>query len=176
MEPMSQADKPHITKTVTKSLKRREALRLSLGGAAAMATGAALAAAPDPIFAAIEAHKAAYHRFSQAVDISGSLYHTDPRYEEAEKATTDASGALESAAIHLTNILPTSFAGVIALLSYVDDFNLGKMGHSEYYLWPDELTDETVLDESGRHLSLPFPYWIMRNVHKTLQDLVGRVS
>jgi hypothetical protein len=169
---MSQANRNDSTKTPVKSLSRREAVGLSLGGALAIAAGgAALANASDPIFAAIEAHKAAYHRFSRAVDVSASLYPTDPHYEQAQESTGAASETLESAGINLTDVLPTSFAGVIALLSYVDDFNRGKIGHSEYFLWPDEIVDETVLDESGEHLALPFPFWIMRNVHRTLQGL-----
>jgi hypothetical protein len=76
-------------------------------------------------------------RFIAAVDISGSLYHTDPQYEQAEQTTVAAGNVFENASIDLTNVMPETFAGVLALLSYVDDFNLGKLGHSEHYLWPD---------------------------------------
>lgn len=169
---MSQANRSNSTKIPVQSLSRREAVGLSLGGVVAIAAGgAALASTPDPIFAAIEAHKAAHHRFSRALDVSASLYPSDPRHDQAQELTGAAGEALESAGIHLTDVLPTSFAGVIALLSYVDDFNCGKIGHSEHYLWPDEIVDENVLDENGDHLALPFPFWIMRNVHRTLQGL-----
>ena len=157
-------------------ITRRTAIATVVGGITQPAHPAlARLASSDPIFAAIAAHRAAYRRFGSAVDISASLHPSDPRNQEAEDVTSAASEALESAATELTTILPASFAGVLALLSYVDDFSHGEPDESEYFLWPDELTNDDLFDADGRQLTMPFQFWIMRNIYITLQKL-GRAG
>jgi hypothetical protein len=110
---------------------------------------------PDPIFAAIEAHRAALESHSAAVHIESDLEETlpkdkrrslltvwdeeivetdDPRWPAALHSRMDASKAMDDAAMALLDIEPTTFPGAIALLKYV--------AGQEDTLFPDDLIDD----------------------------------
>lgn len=155
-----------------------------LAGAAALpalAAPAALASlAPDPIFAAIEAHRAAYQAhidlISNVPSIDDDLICSGAEYE----ATHELS---EQTAIDLTCIEPTTIAGVIALLAYVDHFNRGGITtqnrgsvYSYQDAWPETLQSDDVLSRRGKPLGLPFECWIMRNAKEALEAISARIQ
>jgi hypothetical protein len=164
--------------------------RAVLAGAAALplASLPAIAAEPDPIFAAIEHHRATWIECCLAAiardDAGCSGLDTSEAPEFA--ALIERSDALYeaemAACVALTHIRPTSTGGVIALLAYVDDFNRGGLrynstgGYSEHHQWPDDLVSDDsdqVVNGRGKPLEMPFPYWIMRNVQAALTALVA---
>lgn len=124
----------------------------------AMVAGAAIpqsvAAEADPIFAAIEAHKAAHAAFLLCVDRHCALEAElpkaqrqsmisiweekivetdDPRWIEAEREWHNTSDAEEEAAAQLVSVLPTTKAGLCALLAHAVAFDTDGEG------WPREL-------------------------------------
>lgn len=178
--------------------------RAVLAGAASLSALAipALAAppsTPDPIFAAIERHRQSALEFYRQVAIEAELdeiipfekrknYHVedrdnpdvgrddDPRWTAFRKTYDIASDEKESSAIELTDTVPTTMAGVVALLAYLDSFARGAVrvsetNYSSYLHLPDDLFDESVVDHRGRPVELPFSWWIMRNVQTALVRL-----
>src|SRR5262245_15984350 len=109
----------------------------SVGGTAANNRGF------DPIFAAIEAHRRAEVEFSAAVgrlsDLENELpkerrrsevnmgvlaivSEDDPRWIELQRTVMATSKITDEAATELLNTLPTTLAGVVAVLRYAYDF------------------------------------------------------
>lgn len=160
--------------------------RTALAGAAATFPAAAIPAfafpsEPDPVFAVIEAHRAAYLHWSEAVRVSASMYQTDPGYDVAQAVTEERSGPEQEAAAELAGIVPATMAGVHALLDYIDAFNRGGLALpndsptqiSSHLTWPEDLEEESVTDACGRPLNQPWPFWIMRNVSIALRQITG---
>jgi hypothetical protein len=67
-------------------------------------------ASADPIFAAIEAHRAAYGDLSRALAVLGKLPPTDPGYEEANAITETVGDEVFRRAHDLAKIVPTTLA------------------------------------------------------------------
>jgi len=124
--------------------------------------------APDPIFAAIEAHKAANATYSQVCPISSNMTRDDPGYAEADAATEAACHAERDAAIDLAYVAPTTRAGVTALLEYVLEDDRDYPAHED---WPTEITDPDVLDYTGDPAVMPFHFWLLRNVRDALAGI-----
>jgi hypothetical protein len=117
---MAQADS-HNTKTPS----RRAVLSGAAGAALATTTAPAVAAAgilaePDPIFAAIEAHRAAEAAFTATVDDEAETEEHDPRRPAVVIAYDRASDNADAAAWALIENPPTTIAGAAALLRYAD--------------------------------------------------------
>lgn len=138
----------------------------------------AAAVAADPIFAAIEEHRTAFFEHLELItDVPNDdddLICEGPEYEASYERTEDA-------AVALANVQPTTVDGVLALLAYVHQFNLGSITctrrqgcYSEHLLWPEYLVDDEVKSRRGRELKLPFPYWIMENVRAALAEIGGK--
>ena len=150
------------------ALTRRSAIA---GLAIGVLVPAASAMPTDPIYAAIDSHRAAHLRESELCAIAGDMTKMDSGKPAADAATSAASDAADDAAVALTNIRPTTLAGIVALLAYIDDFNCGRVGDSEHYQWPDELLDDDVKTRRGRALEMPYAFWIMRNVQAALATI-----
>jgi hypothetical protein len=106
---------------------------------------------PDPIYAAIEAHKAAlavtraaigrFGDFERQLQACGRLQtasrHDDERQrgEEIEAEIDEADEAEADAACDLLSVAPTTVAGVVALLTHARDYDTDGMG------FPDHLID-----------------------------------
>jgi hypothetical protein len=131
---------------------------------------------PDPIFEAIEGHRAAYVAFSAELDRQCALekelpkerrkssidaWETkivetdDPRWIDAEKAVRQASEAETDAAIKLVDVRPCTTAGILALLEYV--LLCERRGDE----WPNGLADD---DDKGRS----WYYFMIENVAAAL--------
>jgi hypothetical protein len=129
----------------------------------------------DPIFAAIERHKAAY-RLSSECSMRGANYpdfgdgHDPVVHKQIHDAEAAATKADKKAAFALTTTQPTTMAGVLALMRYVEDFNAGAFvledwGASRPFFWP-ETEDEDGIDKFG--------YALFANVRRSLNALAVR--
>lgn len=165
---MSQANRINTT---------RRALIASVAGTAAAticATPALAAVTTDPIFAAIYAHRVSQEALHVACQVSGKLYGHEPEADAINAATAAAADYFETTTTALTDITPTTLAGVLALLAYIDDFNRGEVSGSEYLLWGyEEYGDETVKRVDGRNLEMPWPFWVMRNIQSALLNITA---
>jgi hypothetical protein len=154
---------PTATEAVDTSRRRflSQAAAVTAGGVA-LATAlsvpgpaAGAGVAPDPIFAAIEAHKAALGTWIACIDRQGKLEDQlpggqclsritvwgeeivetdDPRWIEGEREIIRTTGAADDAAIELLNVTPTTMAGLCALIEHA----LTVDGHQ----WPEDLVSE----------------------------------
>ena len=152
---MTQADSVHSTPPTNTSPTRRNILgTIAAAGAAAIATGPAIAgpAEPDPIYAAIERHK----DLAKAFDAVWKLRARCKDFEtltEAEKArvlelndATDAAGLpLEAAAMDLFDTAPTTHAGIIAALRYMR-IQHGNDGEHMIQGWLEDEDGERYID------------------------------
>ena len=95
---------------------------------AAIATGAPPAAlAVDPIYAAIERHKAAALIWDAAVNVRADFPDTadastdeqQERLYELESAVDETWEPCEQASVDLINTAPTTLAGIIAAIQYI---------------------------------------------------------
>jgi hypothetical protein len=139
-------------------------------GAATVATARPVAAVePDPIFAAIEAHKAAYmvheatvgrysdfERELQANDrLQRDRRHEDERQrgEDIEAAIDEAHDATTDAAVALVNIRPTTEAGLLALLSYAITADIDG-----------EVRPRSLDSDDSRDITRPWHFFLIENV------------
>jgi hypothetical protein len=126
----------------------------------------------DPIFAAIERHREAYMLRLTAGRIRGDTPDWGPDCDEAKLAVVEkeddaAYQANEDAAMALTTIRPTTIAGILALLEYVEFFNAGGIflpddrvnWSSAAMFWPRIERD---------HESDEYGYLILANVRAAL--------
>jgi hypothetical protein len=99
----------------------------------------------DPIFAAIEAHKAAVVAHQPIGDKYMSTSFNDPNWNSIVAETEASFDVVSALQIDLTNIKPTSSAGVMALLAYVTEQTDGD------HIWMDiDLIDEDAGDAEPR--------------------------
>ena len=144
--------------------------------------GPAIQSSPDPILEAIEAHKAA-----RAIWIANVYRHSDlenelprekrrssvdawekkivetndPRWIECERAVTETSDAEIDAACVLVSIIPTTQAGVVALLQYALHADTDGEG------WPRDLVSDDGTKARSWH------NFLIENVTAALTDLVS---
>ena len=115
-------------------------------------------ASADPIFAAIEAHRAAYVDLSRALSVLGKLPPTDPGYEEANKIAETVDDKVFRSAHEFAKIMPTTHAGAVALLDYIHFFNQGGLPESNHELWPYDI------GPNREELETPWPFLVMHNI------------
>jgi hypothetical protein len=156
-------------------------MNLMMRAAAVAASAIPAAAQDDPIFAAIEAHRAAVASFSDAVSANGRLERElpkdrrqwsctpwepelpadcadDPRWIASELEITRSHDAIEAAALELVNVPPATKAGTVALLSYVAETCRVDDGEWQF---PPLLVDD---DETER----PFIYFVLTSATAAL--------
>lgn len=138
-----------MTQARTSTITRRTAIAGLAAGTTFNVGAIALtrASGADPVFAAIECHRALHLSWSTAVDVQSNLRDDDPRYGDADEATDVASDDLDDAAVDLLNIVPTTIAGAAALLRYAYDVT-----RADGWTWPDHVDAEEE-GEDGRSWS-----------------------
>jgi hypothetical protein len=182
---MIQAESVHSTPPTNTSATEPQSSRRGFlvqaagvaAGGAALGVGLPLPSSPartaqssdaeaDPIFAAIEAHRAAIAAHDQAVGIENSLEESlpdeqrqsrmkvwektivetdDPSWIAAVQTRWEASESMDDLAINLLNTEPTTVAGIEALLRYFADQEEG--------LFPEEVNhDDGSEDAFGAYL------------------------
>lgn len=185
---MDQANRVHSTPPTNTPIDTSR--RSFLGGtAAALAAGTAVnvvalvasrpaAAASDPIYAAIEAHKAVAAALVAAVDRNSAfedelhdhgrlqrdrrLPEEQERAKEIEKALSQAYSDEADAALVLLGIYPTTLAGAMALLTYARDYDNVTFGMG----WPIDLEDDTLEGTRNWHS------FLIANLVEVLPDLL----
>jgi hypothetical protein len=158
----------------------RRAILAGIATAPALAAPAlALNAGPDPIFDLIERHKVAFRTSQEAarirsgtVDVERSPKYDPVKCKEALEADSAAGDAATDAANALITVRPTTIAGVLALIRYVEAFNAGAFFLEPYpedtasdwqsgpMFWP-ESNDEDEIDLWG--------YAVLANVRRALE-------
>ena len=142
------------------------------------------ASEPDPVFATVAAHREAFVEHMRAARLDGKLMRSDPRAEATGAALDAADEVYQEATLELSEVVPTTMAGVVALLRYLEEFQeqaielpeAPRQWHSGDH---DALLTETyehpnLVDKfNGEPLELPFVYWVMQNVRTALQSLVA---
>jgi hypothetical protein len=128
---MAQVDSENSTALPVDPTRRRflsTTATLAAGSAAVALAIPPAFAADDPIFDAIDAHKAAFAHVIAAIDVEQAveaaipadirlqIHETDERWLESGKAVSAAWDAEGDAA--MVNVYPTTAAGVMALLDY----------------------------------------------------------
>jgi hypothetical protein len=139
-------------------------------------------AAPDPVFAAIAAHRQAYLEMMRA-GANCDSWNASADLEEAADAAREIESETER---ELAAVVPTTMAGVIALLRYCEEHEEQRVVLPEDPKnWhsgdPDcasllraTFEHETLLDKgNGEPLAPPMAYWIMQNVREALQSLAA---
>ena len=120
----------------------------------------------------------------RAARLDGKLMLSDPGAEATGAALDAADEVYQEATLELSEVVPTTMAGVMALLRYLEEFQeqaielpeAPRQWHSGDH---DALLTEThehpnLVDKfNGEPLELPFTYWIMQNVRTALQSLVA---
>src|SRR3954469_14981149 len=143
---MARADGSNSTLMRAVTTRRRflsTAVGIAAGSTALALANPVLAAANDPIFAAIEAHKAARLAFENAVSRGSALDEElpdektrswitvweqaivetdDPRWIDSVREVRRTSDAETDAACALASIAPTTMAGVVGLLQHAISF------------------------------------------------------
>lgn len=162
--------------------QQRISRRRILTGASALPVVAALSIpaasvvlnASDPIYSAITKHRRAFEVWIEALDISSKI-EDEPAYER----TAVLCHAETEAARQLAGIVPTTIAGVFALLTYVDDCNSGKVRAGEEPTpydtenWPVDLVDEEIITRFGKPTKMAFGDFVLRNTKTALHSLLG---
>jgi len=141
----------------------------------------AIADEDDPIFAAIEAHRAAFIPEMRAARFAGSLRTGTKEFAAAHSAWDELGESLFAKEETLLNTVPETTAGVFALLSYARDL------HTEVIYLPEDPDQWAVSAESlgegygderfvhrhnGEMIEMPFPCWIVVNALTALQHRV----
>jgi hypothetical protein len=187
--PQSEKSKMTNPKNNTSNPDRRsfllKAATVAAGSAAVTVAAGSSASAyqngPDPILATIEAHRAATAVVCSVLDVHTMLERElprdkresrvdahgeeivttdDPRWIECERALHLAFEEETDAACTLLNVLPTTMAGVIALLDYA------VSADSDGTAWPDLMPDENT------KLSRPWHHFMVANLAEVLPALV----
>jgi hypothetical protein len=138
---------------MTTRLNRRAVLAGAAAVPAISISGLATGAEPDPIFAAIEAHRSAWVHFAD--NPSKSKVHLTA---EDDAETERRLDALDDAACTLSAINPTTIAGVVALLRYVAEHE-------------SEGNDFPLLDDDNR--AKPWSFFVHNNVADALEDIAA---
>jgi hypothetical protein len=147
--------------------------------AVAVASASAVAmpadAIHDPIFDLIERHRVAFLKFSASGTRQGELDSRETRaeHDEQERLTWRVYYAdVKAIACEMTETIPTTTAGMIALLSYVLAFNDGALCHqrmpdhplrewdSVAWMWPDVGDVDDDKEEEGT----AFAWALLQNV------------
>ena len=132
----------------------------------------------DPIFTAIERHRAAMAAFSDAVDRLAVLL-PGPELDAANAITAGKSEELDNAGVDLVTVQPTTVVGLIALLSHIVECSRSETG--EDWRLPGMLLFDS---QTGRlrpaqfleRRSEEFAYFAMLAVTNTIRRLVGGAS
>jgi hypothetical protein len=173
---MTQANRVHSTPPTNTPTSRRHflstAATLAAGGAALGLSIPPALATDDPIFVAIDAHKAAFARVIAAIDVDQAIeaaipagmrlqiHKTDERWLESGKAVSAAWDAEGDAAIELVNVHPTTLPGVMALLNYA--ISADRDGET----WPREL-----LSDDGESVR-SWHHFLIQNLAEILPGLL----
>ena len=84
-----------------------------------LAAGLTTSSSIDPIFEAIEAHRAAVVAMNAAHDVSCKMHASDPGYDAADEVSCEANDVETDALRDVLSCSPTTIEGVLALLDHL---------------------------------------------------------
>src|SRR6202451_1513259 len=90
--------------------------------AAGVASMPVAASEPDPVFAMVAAHRETFVEHMRAARLDGKLMRSDPGAEATVAAPDAADEAYQEATWKLSKVVPTTMAGVVALLRHLEEF------------------------------------------------------
>jgi hypothetical protein len=122
-------------------------------------------AGPDPIFAVIDGHKAAYEKWEAAVNREFSLKFSDPRMKSAQEASEKLAKLKNDLLKALVSTSPTTIDGIVALAEYYRDVTLLSQGSEE----PDSLKDA----EDG--IAKSYLFYAADNIARSLKAISAPV-
>ena len=144
--------------TTRRQFVQRSAAALAVGAVAvpsAVSATAAAALEPDPIFAAIEAHKAAMAEYSRLATIWNQIPFEDEAYAKANGETQTAADVVFDAQLALFKTGPTTVAGVAAVLEHVAGFWIeGGEGADRGFPIYENLASDELLDAGDGFLPM----------------------
>ncbi|KWV54340.1 hypothetical protein AS156_01015 [Bradyrhizobium macuxiense] len=129
----------------------------------------------DPIFAAIEAHKAANAEWDRRMEDQERLenmldhYRDDPRWIESERKIHDGRDHNDAAALNLLKVMPTTLGGVMALLQHAIDFNVDGPAFIE------ELNSRELDSDDERDIERTGQFFLIENVARALREIASRL-
>jgi hypothetical protein len=153
------------------NLSRRTLVTTGAATLPALAVPALASARPDPIFAAIEAHRHAVAEtkaaFGRQFAIEDELHtQDDPRCIAAERDTIRAHRVQDALAFDLTTVATATFAGAVALLNYYVE--IAPVNDFTEFPEPLEDIDNPIANKAER---APYGYLLARNVAHTLTKI-----
>jgi hypothetical protein len=98
----------------------RRAVLAGIAAATALAAPVLALSGPDPIFAAIECHKASNAALSAICHLDPGPGASPEEHDEWERREDEAGSAERDDADQMVATIPTTFAGLLALLRYVE--------------------------------------------------------
>jgi hypothetical protein len=130
----------------------------------------------DPIFAAIDAHRQAFLKQIASCLKKSNLMDGTPEHDAADDEHADDWVDYHNASIDLLDIEPTSIAGVLALLDYVQQLNDGALVspddpgvRSNWQAWPcSGISDDDDLDDTS-----PMAWHLLRAVREALEQFAA---
>lgn len=164
------------------TVTRRLAMNMLVSTAIAGTIMPSQAGTPDPIFAAIDAHKVTKAAFCSVLHEASALEEAipltlrqsfidpedmlivetdDPRWIENTRQVHRLSDAETDAACALVSVKPTTMAGVIALLQYA------VAADTDGHCWPTDLQDD-----DGKKIR-SWQHFLIEAVADTLPDLLA---
>jgi hypothetical protein len=144
----------------------------------------------DPTFAVIGAHRNALLDAMRATKFSNEMCSNDTRYPNAEAESRAADDAEQSTQFELSSVVPTTWAGVFALMEYVEALHTAEVGLPEdpaYYASVDDgdgddhwirrfEVDDLRSPHRGTQFRLPLIFLVMQNIRTALQSLSAAQS
>src|SRR5579864_2069349 len=104
----------------TTPIRSRRAVLAGIAASTAMPSALLAMAAPDPIYAAIERHKAAGAAWDEVVSVRANYDEADDdETQRLQDAAAEAWEPCEQAAIDLLNTAPTTLAGIVTAIQYI---------------------------------------------------------
>ena len=141
---MTQADSVHSTPPTNTPVDQARRHFLTVAAGAALATAATAAAAPaepDPIYAAIDKHKALTVPFDAAWKVRGrckdfgALTEEEKQHIRKLNETIDAAGLpMEQAACDLIDTVPTTPAGIVAAIRVIQNYYRDDLGGRDNHM------------------------------------------
>lgn len=139
----------------------------------------------DPVFALIEKHRSAVIAWQKPLlDVSNADAGT-AAYKRFEKIESVALDAVESTAEALSEVIPNSMAGILALLDHIENVNtdriippamkktLGAGCATDFNEWPDW---EKCPHPNARGRSETWSFRVMRNIATALKAIEANKS
>lgn len=145
----------------------RRAILAGVASLPVLALPAAAIAGPDPVFAAIERHRAAVLAYFEAAKPPFEMNDDDPRQADLRGAMVEAMDIAFEAGRSLAETVPTTMSGILAVIAHVEAVNHGGIALATDRAW---FTSPVTWPE-GRQIEGEdmFGYDLLSNIGRALQ-------